>query len=198
MISDNSNLYNKKLSQQEYQYYRDSLASVYLDKDSEIVLHSSFSVREGNVLECDHYLAQINGAQSMVLQCATFDYDETFKKQMLEPCIVDFAQRNPIMTTDIQSSMETANYVAFSETNNVLSVSNIEPEYAYTIARAVQQIEPTIFEQHLVQQQAMQQQKGGIQKVLRMDGFTNTLGIVTVMIAGIGLFVVFTIIMFNI
>jgi len=198
MTSDNSNFYNQKLSQQEYQYYRDSLASVYLDKDSEVLLHSSFNVREGSVPQCDHYLTQANGDQTMVLQCATFDYDEIFRKQMLEPSIVDFAQRNPIMSADIQPSMVTANYVAYSETNNVLSVNNVGPEYANTIANAVQQIEPTIFEQRLVQQQAVQQQMGGIQKVLKMDGFTSTLGIIALMVAGIGLFVAFAIIIFNV
>ena len=38
----------------------------------------------------------------------------------------------------------TADYRAISRTNNVLSVNNIQPEYANTVASAVQQVEPTV------------------------------------------------------
>ena len=83
----------------------------------------------------------------------------------------------------------TANYQAVSETNNVLSVNNIEPQYAATMNQAVQQIEPTVYQQQqmaIAQQQALSQEMGGQAFTLSnggMGGFANA--VIIVGIAGV-------------
>ena len=114
---------------------------------------------------------------------------------MLEPAIVDFAERNPISSSDTRqnttsnnasvstqpsgqnsTNKPTSDFRAISETNNVLSVNNVQPEYANTVASAVQQVEPTVFQQQMNQQMT----QAGPQLTLTtgggmMGGFVNVL-----------------------
>ena len=131
-------------------------------------------MRDGETPKCDHYLEQIKGQERTALLQKSFDYNENFRQNMLEPAIVDFAERNPISSSDTRQSTvsnnpnvssqrqeqnnsntaqntPTADYRAISETNNILSVNNVQPEYANTVASAVQQVEPTVFQQQASQ-----------------------------------------------
>lgn len=214
----------EQAEQQEYRNYRDKLNEAYLaEKDSDTFLHSSFTMRDGENPKCDHYLEQIKGQERTVLSQKSFDYNENFRQNMLEPAIVDFAERNPISSSDTRQSTvsnnpnassqtqgqnsstaqntSTADYRAISETNNVLSVNNIQPEYANTVASAVQQVEPTVFQQQMNQQMAQQMTQAGPQMTLTMGGgmmggFINILllSVFIGVIIGIGLVIGYVII----
>ncbi len=171
-----------------YLEYRAQLAKAYLEKkDPEEMLNSVFSVRDGEKPMCDHVLESVRDDERKILQSQSFEYNDQFKKQLLEPAIVDFAKSNPVMDSAVQPhpganpQQPTANYQAVSETNNVLSVNNIEPQYAATMNQAVQQIEPTVYQQQqmaIAQQQALSQEMGGQALTLSnggMGGFAKAL-----------------------
>lgn len=200
----------EQAQQMEYQSYREKLNEAYLtEKDSDTFLHSSFTMRDGETPKCDHCLEQIKGHERTILAQKSFDYNESFQKNMLEPAIVDFAERNPISSSDTRQTTSTvstsstqtaqqqtpkADYRAISETNNVLSVNNVNLEYANTVASAVQQVEPVVFQQQMDQQMAMQQ-LGGSQLTLTMGGnmMSGSINVLVLsMISGlvIGLFII--------
>lgn len=202
----------EQAEQQEYRSYRDKLNEAYLaEKDPDTFLHSSFTMRDGETPKCDHYLEQIKGQERTVLSQKSFDYNENFRQNMLEPAIVDFAERNPISSSDTRQNTTsnnaslstqsagqnstntpttTSDFRAISETNNVLSVNNVQPEYANTVASAVQQVEPTVFQQQMNQQMT----QAGPQLTLTMGGgmmggFVNVLliSLIIGLICGIGI-----------
>lgn len=204
----------EQVEQQEYRSYRDKLNEAYLaEKDPDTFLHSSFTMRDGENPKCDHYLEQIKGQERTLLSQKSFDYNENFRKNMLEPAIVDFAERNPISSSDTRqnttsnnasvstqsagqnsTNTPTSDFRAISETNNVLSVNNVQPEYANTVASAVQQVEPTVFQQQINQQMAQQMTQAGPQLTLTMGGgmmggFVNVLliSLIIGIICGIGI-----------
>ena len=204
----------EQAEQQEYRSYRDKLNEAYLtEKDPDTFLHSSFTMRDGETPKCDHYLEQIKGQERTVLSQKSFDYNENFRQNMLEPAIVDFAERNPISSSDTRqnttsnnasvstqsagqnsTNTPTSDFRAISETNNVLSVNNVQPEYANTVASAVQQVEPTVFQQQMNQQMAQQMTQAGPQLTLTMGGgmmggFVNVLliSLIIGLICGIGI-----------
>ena len=206
----------EQAEQQEYRSYRDKLNEAYLaEKDPDTFLHSSFTMRDGENPKCDHYLEQIKGQERTLLSQKSFDYNENFRKNMLEPAIVDFAERNPISSSDTRQNTtsnnasvstqsagqnststptSTSDFRAISETNNVLSVNNVQPEYANTVASAVQQVEPTVFQQQMNQQMAQQMTQAGPQLTLTMGsgmmgGFVNVLliSLIIGIICGIGI-----------
>ena len=205
----------KQAEQQEYRSYRDKLNAAYLaEKDPDTFLHSSFTMRDGETPKCDHYLEQIKGQKRTILSQKSFDYNENFRQNMLEPAIVDFAERNPISSSDTRQNTKLNNvgtaqssitnsantstpksdFRAISETNNVLSVNNVQPEYANTVASAVQQVEPTVFQQQLNQQMAQQMTQAGPQLTLKMNGgmmggFVNILliSLIIGLVCGIGI-----------
>jgi len=188
--------------QDSYQAYREQISQAYLEeKDSNTFLHSQFSVRDGEKPQCDHTLERINDEGRTVLQQRTFDYNDEFKQNMLEPAITDYAQCSPVMSSDIKphqtdagTNPQMADYRAVSENNNVLSVNNVQPEYANAISSAVQQIEPVAYQQQMNQQMAMQQQMGGPTLTLTMggggmSGFVNALVLALIVgfIVGLGI-----------
>ena len=205
----------EQAEQQEYRSYRDKLNVAYLaEKDPDTFLHSSFTMRDGETPKCDHYLEQIKGQKRTILSQKSFDYNENFRQNMLEPAIVDFAERNPISSSDTRQNTKLNNvgtaqssitnsantstpksdFRAISETNNVLSVNNVQPEYANTVASAVQQVEPTVFQQQLNQQMAQQMTQAGPQLTLKMNGgmmggFVNILliSLIIGLVCGIGI-----------
>lgn len=143
----------------EYDKYREQLNTEYLkEKDSDTFLTSSFTMVDGQQRKCEHSLQEIKGQERKTIMNKTFDFNESFQKNMLEPAIVDFAERNPIMSSDTRQNAEnqnTSNYRAISETNNILNVNNVNPEYANTVASAVNQVPPTVYQQQAIPQQQM-------------------------------------------
>ena len=168
---------SEQIEQQEYRSYRDKLNAVYLtEKDQDTFLHSSFTVRDGEKPQCDHTLEIISKSERVLLQSHTFDYNERFRQQLLEPAIVDFVQCSPVMNSEIKLhnddngiQQQSADYQAISENNSVLSVNNVPPKYANTISSAVRQIEPVTYQQ----QMAMQHQMEESQLTLSRGGFVN-------------------------
>ncbi len=143
----------------EYDEYREQLNARYLkEKDSDTFLTSSFTMVDGEQRKCEHSLQEIKGQERKTIMNKTFDFNESFQKNMLEPAIVDFAERNPIISSDTRQNTEninTSNYRAISETNNVLNVNNVTPEYANTVSSAVNQVPPTVYQQQVMPQQQM-------------------------------------------
>ena len=135
----------------EYDKYREQLNTEYLkEKDSDTFLTSSFTMVDGQQRKCEHSLQEIKGQERKTIMNKTFDFNESFQKNMLEPAIVDFAE-----SRQNAENQNTSNYRAISETNNILNVNNVNPEYANTVASAVNQVPPTVYQQQAIPQQQM-------------------------------------------
>lgn len=176
----------EQIEQQEYRSYRDKLNAVYLtEKDPDTFLHSSFTVRDGEKPQCDHTLEIISKSERVLLQSHTFDYNERFRQQLLEPAIVDFVQCSPVMNSEIKLhnddngiQQQSADYQAISENNSVLSVNNVPPKYANTISSAVRQIEPVTYQQQMAMQHQMEESqltlsRGWVCKCLFSDRYNR-------------------------
>lgn len=189
----------EQIEQQEYRSYRDKLNAVYLtEKDPDTFLHSSFTVRDGEKPQCDHTLEIISKSERVLLQSHTFDYNERFRQQLLEPAIVDFVQCSPVMNSEIklhnddnEIQQQSADYQAISENNSVLSVNNVPPKYANTISSAVRQIEPVTYQQ----QMAMQHQMEESQLTLSRGGFVNAFFLIGIIgfLCGLAIWIAMTI-----
>lgn len=156
--------------QLDFEQYREQLNEAYLKpKDEESFLTSSFTMIDGEQRKCEHSLQEIKGQERKTIMNKTFDFDESFQKNMLEPAIVDFAERNPVISSDTRQNTENtnaSNYRAISETNNILNVNNVNPEYANTVASAVQQVPPTVYQQQAAPQQAATSMTMGFSNIL--------------------------------
>lgn len=180
-----------------YEEYRENLRNIYLEeKENDTVVHSQFNVTHGENPQCEHTVERINHDGRNIISQRTFDYNDDFRRQVLAPSVIDYAQCSPIMSAEIKGhssqiveESQTADYQAVSENNNVLSVNNIEPQYAHEISNTVQQIEPIAYQQQQSQQMAMQQEMGGQQLGLSLGsypsigGFVNT--IILIVVVGI-------------
>lgn len=66
--------------------------------------------------------------------------------------------------------------MAFSETNNVLTVNNVSREYANYIDQKIKKVDPLVFQQQMEQYQQQTQGTGGYQRTLsKNSGFLNVL-----------------------
>ncbi len=140
---------------EDYQRYREELTQAYLapKADGEII-HSEFSMIDGEKPQCSHVLESVKPDERTVLQSRTFDFNDTFQREMLEPAITDFAQCGPVTEAAIQPNaatvatpQPTVNYQAMTENNNALSIANVQPQYAQDVAMAVQQTPPIMYQQ---------------------------------------------------
>lgn len=187
-----------------YDEYRESLRNIYLeDKENDTVVHSQFNVTHGENPQCEHTLERINHDGRNIVSQRTFDYNDDFRQQVLAPSVIDYAQCSPIKSSEVKGNSnqigeesQTVDYQAVSENNNVLSVNNIEPQYATEISNAIQQIEPVAYQQQQSQQMAIQQEMGGQQLGLAlgshpsMNGFASTI-ILSVVVGIICLLLIF-------
>lgn len=162
----------------DYEEYRANIRNLYLEeRENGEILHSRFDIISSDKPQCEHTVEKITKDGKMIISQRTFDYNDNFRQKMLAPSIIDYADCSPVMTSNIQennmnTSMngnQTANYYSTSENNNILSVNNIETQYAKEISNAVTQITPQAFQKQQEQQKARQQEIGGVQ-------LTRTLG----------------------
>ena len=169
-----------------YQQYRSSLIQYYLsEKDVSSFLISKFIMIDGAKPKCNHTLERIVNGKREILQQYTFDFDNQFKQEMLEPSFVDYAECSPTSSFDIKQfqtgngiNTQKADYQSVSENNNILNICNVSSEYANTISSALQQIEPITYkqyiEQHLTLSQSNKQGNGvnhrGVIDILFLSG----------------------------
>lgn len=154
-------------SQQSIEEYRNNLRNTYLtEKDNDTVIRSSFRVTDGDNPQCEHIVERINQDTKDILFQKTFDYNEDFRKQVLTPFIIDYAQCSPIMGSEVGGHSDSfsneslmVGYQAISENNNILSISNIESKYAAEIASTIEKVQPTIYEQYQLQQKMQQERE---------------------------------------
>ena len=186
-VTEQSNFFD---SQQSMEEYRKNLRNTYLtEKDNDTVIRSSFRVTNGDNPQCEHIVERINQDKKDILFQKTFDYNEDFRKQVLTPFIIDYAQCSSIMGSEVKGHSDsfsneslTVDYQAISENNNILSISNIESKYAAEIASTIEKVHPTIYEQYQFQQK-MQQERGGLLPAnsSSIKGFVSTI-ILTVIV----------------
>lgn len=159
------------------------------EKDNDTVIRSSFRVTNGDNPQCEHIVERINQDKKDILFQKTFDYNEDFRKQVLTPFIIDYAQCSSIMGSEVKGHYDsfsneslTVDYQAISENNNILSISNIESKYAMEIASTIEKVHPTIYEQYQFQQK-MQQEREGLLPAnsSSIKGFVSTI-ILTVIV----------------
>lgn len=168
--------------------YRQKINSILESSPSDEYVHSSFSVYKTQEQQerCRHTLETVmEGQEKKTLLEQDFEYTEHFKKGMLEPSIVDFSRRNPISSTNLAPTPnQTPEQIAqgtksdvhlFGETNNMLSVNNVDTSFAVQISQQAPQINPDIFMQQQAQLQQMQMTQGGPTLSLTMGGFINVL-----------------------
>jgi hypothetical protein len=134
-----------------YGAYRESIERYFDEprKEGEI-LHSRFIVEPGESNKCHHYLEVVDGSSTTILLYGVFDYTDDFKKGLLEPSITDYAERSPLETSEVIQNPEMPERSSFrtcSENNNMLSIANIETEYALNIDREIKLIDPVIYRQ---------------------------------------------------
>lgn len=131
-----------------YGEYREQMARYFEEpREKATILCSSYIVNGGR---CFHKLQRGAGEYGETLMEREFDYNDDFRKSMLEPSITDYAQRSPFVKEEITSNPknpEIATYKTFSENNNVLYIDGIPVEYAQNISSAVKQIPPVVFNQ---------------------------------------------------
>lgn len=177
-------------SQQSIEEYRNNLRNNYLtEKDNDTVIRSSFRVTDGDYPQCEHTLERINQDTKDILFQKTFDYNEDFRKQVLTPFIIDYAQCSPIMGSEVKGHSDSflneslmVDYQAISENNNILSISNIESKYATEIASTIEKVQPTIYEQYQLQQKMQQEREGMLPaSSSSIKGFASTI-ILTVIV----------------
>lgn len=178
---------------QSYDEYRESLRNIYLEeKENDTVVHSQFNVTHGENPQCEHTVERINQDGRNIISQRTFNYNDDFRQQVLATSVIDYAQCSPIMSSEVKGhsnqmgeESQTADYQAVSENNNVLSVNNIEPQYANEISNAVQQIEPVAYQQQQSQQMAMQQEMGGQQLGLSLGSYPSIGGFASTIILSV-------------
>ncbi len=149
--------------------YRQKINSVLESSSSDAYIRSSFSVYKTSEQQdrCRHTLERvIEGQEKEILLEQDFEYTEHFKNGMLSPSIVDFARRNPINSTHLAPTPnQTPEQIAqgtrsdvqlYGETNQMLSVNNVDTSLATQITNQASQINPDIFMQQQAQLQQMQ------------------------------------------
>ncbi len=149
--------------------YRQKINSILDSSSSDAYIRSTFSAYQTPEQQerCRHTLEMVmEGQEKKVLLEQDFEYTEHFKNGLLEPSIVDFSRRNPITSTHLAPTPnQTPEQIAqgtksdvqlYGETNQMLSVNNIDTSLATQITKQASQVSPDIFMQQQAQLQQMQ------------------------------------------
>lgn len=173
-------LENKNITNNDvfYKKYREKLISAYLeDKTVNTFLQSKFSIIDN---KCFHKLEISKNGQIETLESMFFDNDDNFYKFVFEPCVIDFAQCNKILSNDIYPNGNNINMQTLSETNNVLTLENISFNMANILINTMKNIEPKLliekFEK-LEEIEELEKKSNGVGKVLTLTNFKNNNGI---------------------
>jgi len=161
----------------QFNEYRAQVLPLLLSTDSDVYVHSDFTIGGENGEICRHTLEKITNDSRQILSQRDFECDEVFRTGMLEPSLLDYAKTNPIVDGKINTSDNgLSQYMAFSETNNVLTVNNVSREYANYIDQEIKKVDPIVFQQQMEQYQQQVQNTYSYQRVLKKNsGFLNIL-----------------------
>lgn len=191
----NSNTLYTSLRTKLYTDYRQNTARL-IDQERETgtYINSQYTVEYGEKPLCHHQLESISDKGRTILQQQTFEYNDDFRIGMLEPSIIDYGQRSPLLGSNVkpnETNPNVANFQTYSENNNMLNINNIDTNYANNIATAMQQIDPVVFNQQ--QALAMQNQAMAMAPVMTktMGGFIDALVLATIVgfISGLGIWI---------
>lgn len=191
----NSNTLYTSLRTKLYNDYRQNTTRL-IDKERELgtYINSQYTVEYGEKPLCHHQLESISDKGRTILQQQTFEYNDDFRTGMLEPSIIDYGQRSPLLGSNVkpnQNNPHIADFQTYSDNNNMLNINNIDTNYANNIANAMQQIDPVIFNQQ--QALALQNQAIAMAPVMTktMGGFIDALVLAAVVgfISGLGIWI---------
>lgn len=134
---------------------RKELATIYKEnikeaftatKETGVYIHCEYAVdlKENSVR---HSLSSTNGTDVVIIQNDIFSYDTKFKKEFIEPSLVDYASNGVVTvlkahnhtvdpTPDNSSSLKTV-----SSMNNIVSIKNAEIEYIERLSTGIQRIQ---------------------------------------------------------
>lgn len=161
----------------QYNEYRAQILPLLSSTDPDAYIHSDFTIGGENGEICRHTLEKMSTDSRQVLSQRDFEYDEVFRMGMLEPSLIDYAKTNPITKGKINTiDNGMSQYMAYSETNSVLTVNNISEEYANYIDQEIKKVDPVIFQQQMEQYQQQVQDTYSFQKTLKNNsGFLSIL-----------------------
>ncbi len=161
----------------QYNTYRAQVLPLLLSSDPDVCIHSDFTIGGENGKICRHTLEKVSNETRQIISQRDFECDETFRTGLLEPSLLDYAKTNPIVDGKVNDSNNgLSQYMAFSETNNVLTVNNVSREYANYIDQKIKKVDPLVFQQQMDQYQQQTQGTGGYQRTLsKNSGFLNVL-----------------------
>lgn len=161
----------------QYNTYRAQVLPLLLSSDPDVCIHSDFTIGGENGKICRHTLEKVSNETRQIISQRDFECDETFRTGLLEPSLLDYAKTNPIVDGKVNDSNNgLSQYMAFSETNNVLTVNNVSREYANYIDQKIKKVDPLVFQQQMEQYQQQTQGTGGYQRTLsKNSGFLNVL-----------------------
>ena len=161
----------------QYNEYRAQILPLLLSTDADVYVHSDFTIGGENGEICRHTLEKMTNDSRQILSQRDFEYDEVFRTGMLEPSLLDYAKTNPIVDGKVNTSDNgLSQYMAFSETNNTLTVNNISREYANYIDQEIKKVNPIVFQQQMEKYQQQVQNTDSYQRVLKKNsGFLNIL-----------------------
>lgn len=161
----------------QYNTYRAQVLPLLLSSDPDVCIHSDFTIGGENGEICRHTLEKVSNETRQIISQRDFECDETFKTGLLEPSLLDYAKTNPIVDGKVNDSDNgLSQYMAFSETNNVLTVNNVSREYASYIDQEIKKVDPLLFQQQMEQYQQQTQGTGGYQRTLsKNSGLLNVL-----------------------
>ncbi len=161
----------------QYNTYRAQVLPLLLSSDPDVCIHSDFTIGGENGEICRHTLEKVSNETRQIISQRDFECDEAFRTGLLEPSLLDYAKTNPIVDGKVNDSNNgLSQYMAFSETNNVLTVNNVSREYASYIDQEIKKVDPLVFQQQMEQYQQQTQGTGGYQRTLsKNSGFLNVL-----------------------
>lgn len=161
----------------QYNTYRAQVLPLLLSSDPDVCIHSDFTIGGENGEICRHTLEKVSNETRQIISQRDFECDEAFKTGLLEPSLLDYAKTNPIVDGKVNDSDNgLSQYMAFSETNNVLTVNNVSREYASYIDQEIKKVDQLVFQQQMEQYQQQTQGTGGYQRTLsKNSGFLNVL-----------------------
>lgn len=161
----------------QYNTYRAQVLPLLLSSDPDVCIHSDFTIGGENGEICWHTLEKVSNETRQIISQRDFECDEAFRTGLLEPSLLNYAKTNPIVDGKVNDSNNgLSQYMAFSETNNVLTVNNVSREYANYIDQKIKKVDPLVFQQQMEQYLQQTQGTGCYQRTLsKNSGFLNVL-----------------------
>ena len=179
----------------QYNAYRAEVLPYLLNSDPNVCIHSDFTIGGDNGQICRHTLEKLSDESRQIIYQQDFEFDEEFKKGLLEQSIIDYGKTNSITNAKVNDyDNGLSQYSAFSETSNILTINNVSREYASYIEQEVKKINPTVFQQQMEQYQGQYQGTGGYQRTLNNNsGFSNgvLVSIIVAFVVGLVAFITY-------